>query len=444
MDSLVKRTVANQVVTCCETQHSTDFLSKEIKVGSNITAGDEYIQRLDRELEQKESLVRGIYQRANAASRDLNEEEGEMVVEARGRMEKIQKELDQAQEVNRIAYETRSKGRAVDQAIAVMKGKPDANSVEYRSVGAYMLDMWNSAQGSRDASDRLEVYSRAAQHQKTSDSLGVIPDPIVGPVIDFIDAARPLVSTIGTLALNSATFYRPIVTQHPAVAVQGTAGGPADEKTELVSQKMKIERKTVNAKTLGGYVNVSRQAIDFSSPSALDLVVNGLGQQYAIETEALVAGALASTTTTAVDYGSAPTGDTVAAAVWEAAGQAYNAVKGMGRLMIAIAPDVLGVFGPLFAPVNPQNAQSSGFEAGRFAQGQMGTISGIPVVMSAGLVPGEAFLFSTSAVECFEQRVGTLQVIEPSVFGLQVAYAGYFSTLVTESKAIVPLTGVGP
>ena len=69
----------------------------------------------------------------------------------------------------------------------------------------------------------------------------------------------------------------------------------------------------------------------------------------------------------------------------------------------------------------------------------MGTISGIPVVMSAGLLPGEAFLFSSSAIECFEQRVGTLQVVEPSVFGLQVAYAGYFSTLVTAEAAIVPL-----
>lgn len=408
-------------------------------MGSNITAGDEYIQRLDRELEQKESLVRGIYQRANAAGRDLNDEEGEMVVEARGRMEKIQKELDQAQEVNRIAYETRSKGRAVDQAIAIMKGKPDANQVEYRSVGAYMLDMWNSAQGNRDATDRLEVYGRAADHQRTGDSLGVIPDPIVGPVIDFIDAARPLVSSIGTMPLNNATFYRPIVTQHTAVALQGAAGGPADEKSELVSQKMTIERKTVNAKTLGGYVNVSRQAIDFSSPSALDLVVNGLGQQYSIETESLVAGALGGVGTPAVGYGATPTADTVASAVWSAAGTVYNAVKGMGRLMIAIAPDVLGTFGPLFAPVNPRDAQSPGFEAGRFAQGLMGTISGIPVVMSAGLVPGEAFLFSTAAIECFEQRVGTLQVVEPSVFGLQVAYAGYFSTLITEEAGIVPL-----
>jgi hypothetical protein len=311
--------------------------------------------------------------------------------------------------------------------------------VEYRTAGEFMLDMWNSAQGSREATDRLEVFHRTAAHQKTSDSLGVIPDPIVGPVIDFIDAARPLVSTLGTMALTSATFYRPIVTQHPTVGLQGTAGAAADEKSELDSQKMIITRKTVTAKTLGGYVNVSRQAIDFSSPSALDLVVNGLGQQYAIETEALVGDALGTTSTAAVSYGAVPTADLVAAAVWEAAGTVYTAVRGMGRLVIAIAPDVLGVFGPLFAPVNPRDAQSQGFEAGKFAQGLMGSIAGIPVVMSAGLGSGEAFLFSTAAIEAFEQRVGTLQVVEPSVFGLQVAYAGYFSTLVVEEDAIVPL-----
>lgn len=408
---------------------------------SNATASDEYIRRLETELREKESLVRGVYDRANAASRDINAEEGEMVAECRGRMEVIKGQMDQAQEVNRIAFETRSKGRAVDQAISIMKGKPETGDVEYRSAGEYMIDMWNSAQGSQASTDRLEVYSRAADHQRTGDLQGVIPDPIVGPVIDFIDAARPLVSTLGTLALTSATFYRPVVTQRPAVGFQGAAGGPADEKSELDSQKMIIDRLTVNAKTLGGYVNVSRQSIDFSSPSALDLVVNGLSQQYAIETEALVGAALNTTNTAAIGYGANPTAASVAAAIWAGVGRVYASVKGMGRLVLAISPDVLGDFGPLFAPVNPQNAQSTGFSAGGFAQGVMGTISGIPVVMSAGLGAGDAFLFSTAAIECFEQRVGTLQVVEPSVFGLQVAYAGYFSTLVVNDDAIVPLVG---
>lgn len=408
-------------------------------MASNATSSDEYIRRLEKELQEKESLVRGIYERANTGGRDVNDEEGNMVAECRGRMEVIKDQMEQAQEVNRIAYETRSKGRAVDQAIATMKGKPESGEVEYRSAGEYMIDMWNSAQGSQAAQDRLEVYMRSADHQKTSDTLGIIPDPIVGPVIDFIDAARPLVSTLGTLPLTNATFYRPVVTQHPTVGLQGTNGLAADEKSELDSQRMKIDRLTVNARTLGGYVNVSRQSIDFSSPSALDLVVNGLSQQYAIETEALTAAALNTTNTAAVSYGAVPTAATVASAIWDAAGSVYTAVKGMGRLVIAIAPDVLGDFGPLFNPVNPQNAQSAGFEAGRFAQGIMGNISGIPVLMSAGLGSGDAFLFSTAALECFEQRVGTLQVVEPSVFGLQVAYAGYFSTLVVNDDAIVPL-----
>ena len=297
--------------------------------------------------------------------------------------------------------------------------------------------MWQSAQGSREAAERLDIYTRAADHQKTSDSLGVIPDPIVGPIIDFIDAARPLVGVLGTLPLTSQTFYRPFVAQHTAVGLQGGTGLAAEEKTELTSQKMVINRKTVTAKTYGGYVNVSRQAIDFSNPSALDLVVNGLSQQYAIETEAAVGASLSSTETAPVLHNG--TAASVSAAVWSAVATCYSVTKGSGRVMLAVAPDVLSTYGPLFPPVNPRDQYSPGFEAGRFAQGIMGTIGGVPTVMSAGLASGEAYVFSSAALELFEQRVGTLQVVEPSVFGLQVAYAGYFSTLVVDDAAIIPL-----
>ena len=88
--------------------------------------------------------------------------------------------------------------------------------------------------GSRQAMERLEVYNRAAAHQKTSDNLGVVPDPIIGGVINFIDAARPTCHFLGPADLPSATWYRPKVTQHTLVAAQGSAGAAADEKSELV------------------------------------------------------------------------------------------------------------------------------------------------------------------------------------------------------------------
>lgn len=108
--------------------------------------------------------------------------------------------------------------------------------------------------------------------------------------------------------------------------------------------------------------------------------------------------------------------------------------------MIACSPDTLPTFADLFAPYGPFNQFGQGFEANRFGQGQMGVISGVATVMSAGLTTGQAFLYSTAAIEAYEQRIGTLQVVEPSVLGLQVAYAGYFSTLKIIDGGIVPLT----
>ena len=172
----------------------------------------------------------------------------------------------------------------------------------------------------------------------------------------------------------------------------------------------------------------------------MDIVIGDLAAQYAIKTEAATAAEIESTATTAVGYGATPTAATVAGALWEAVALAYTAVKGQGRLILAVSPGALGTFGPLFSPVNPQNAQSAGFNAGSFGQGVLGSISGVQVVMSAGLTAGTAYLFSTAAVEVFEQRIGSLQVTEPSVLGVQVAYAGYFAPLTIDDDAIIPLT----
>jgi uncharacterized protein YdiU (UPF0061 family) len=97
------------------------------------------------------------------------------------------------------------------------------------------------------------VYTRAAAHQKTSDNTGIIPIPQIGEVINFIDSSRPMVSAIGPREMPSQNWYRPLITQQPTVGVQGSAGAAADEKSELVSQKMTITKLTGTAVTYGGY-----------------------------------------------------------------------------------------------------------------------------------------------------------------------------------------------
>ena len=284
------------------------------------------------------------------------------------------------------------------------------------------------------------MFHRAAAHQKTSDNLGVIPDPIVGDVVNFIDSARPLVSVVGPQSLPSNTWHRPVVSQNPTVAVQGSAGAAADEKAELVSQKMTLTRLTANAVTYGGYVNVSRQNLDFTNGQVMDIVIQGLARQYAIQTEAALGTELDASTATAVGYGASPTAATIRTALWSAAEDIYSATAGQGRVVLALAPDRLPIFGPLFAPITGVTEDGEGLSAGSFNSGVIGSIQGIPTVMSAGLGSTKSFLFSTAAIEVFEQRVGTLQVTEPSVLGVQVAYAGYFTPLTIDDGGIIELT----
>lgn len=412
--------------------------------GTNVNANDTMVRRLEAELHECKVFTNGLVERANTGQRDLSEQEKELMAEKGARMTAIKGQLDQLEEIQRVGTEVTERARVVDHAISTARGKAIPEDVEkmYRSAGSYVLDMYGAYLGQREAQERLDVFNREAAHFKSSDATGLVPDPIIGKVLNFIDASRPIVSLLGAQPLPSEKWHRPKVTQHGAVAKQGTNGKAADQKTELTSQKMVISRLDAEAVTYGGYVNVAKQTIDFSQPGTLDLIINDLASEYAIETEAATAAALAAVATSAVSY-TATDGGTVAAALWEAAANVFSAVRGQGRLVLFVAPDRLRTFGPLFSPVGPMNQQGEGFLASKFSQGVMGTISGIPTVMSAGLDEGEAFLASTAAVEVYEQRVGALQVVEPSVLGIQVAYAGYFAPLVVEAGGVVPLSESG-
>jgi HK97 family phage major capsid protein len=404
----------------------------------NTRSSDAMIGRLQSEIEEKNSFIQGLIGGAQDKERDLTEAESAQLVEARGRIDSLSKQLDTLSSTVEIAAQVHNRSRELD--VAVGRARRGADTVEYRSAGAYLLDQYKACVNDAEAKERLEIYERAAAHQKTSDNTGLVPDPIIGDVINFVDAARPIVSFLGPRVMPSASWHRPKVTQHVTVGKQGSAGLAADEKTELVSQKMTITRIDGAAVTYGGYVNVSRQNIDFSNSAAMDAIVNDLAAQYAIQTEAAVGAALVASSNTIEVAGTGSAAFTQAnltPALWTAAANVYTATRGMGRVFLAVPPDQIGNWGVVFAPVNPQNSQSVGFEASQFGQGILGYISGIPVIVSSGITAGTVgIVASTAAVEVYEQRVGTLQVVEPSVLGVQVAYAGFFTPMTVETGGV--------
>jgi HK97 family phage major capsid protein len=393
---------------------------------------DQMLSRYAGELEERQTFIDGVIEDAETAGRDLNPQEMELLTRARDRISTINGLVQPLAESSRIAAESRSR---MAELAPLLSTERAPSAVEYRSAGAYVLDYWRAGLGVEDARARLDIFNRAAAHQTTGDNPGLLPAQMLEPVINWVDQSRPVVNFLGPRQLPSGSWNRPKISQHTNVAPQ------SGEKTELVSRKMIIGMVPVNAVTYGGYVNVSRQNIDWSQPAIMDIVINDLAGVYAQETEKALCVAIDTATTAGPVM---PTGPSSVAevnkAIWAAVGSVYTATKGAGQVAILVSPDMLGVVGPAFPAVNPTNSISPGFSAANFATGNAGSISGLPVIVSAGFDAGTIIVLSSAAVEVYEDRIGSLQVVEPSVLGVQVAYAGYFADIIIDPAAIIEIT----
>ena len=397
-------------------------------------ASDAMLARLQAEIEERRMFMDGLVEAAQADGRDLRPDEMELYNRARDRMKVVAGQMEPLREGAKIAMESAARTAELQQAYAVARN-PQAAVVEYRSAGAYVADMYLAGIGDDNAGQRLELYNRVAAHQTTADNPGLLPENIVQPLVNFVDAVRPIVNSIGPTDLGSGSWSYARVTQHTSVAKQ------AGEKTELASRKMLITKTPLGADTFGGYVNVSKQDINRTSPAILDMVINDLAGQYAVETEEEAADVLwAGGTAGPILPTGVNTPQQIATAIYTAAGSVFNATKGQGTTVIAMSPDMLGIIGPVFPPINPTNGFGIGFTAGGITQGQVGNISGITSIMSAALDTGQVVVYSTAAVKAFEYRYGALQVVEPSVWGVQVGYAGDFDVVVIEPTGVVKVT----
>jgi HK97 family phage major capsid protein len=394
-----------------------------------MRATDQMLARLSGEIAEKQNFIDGVVEAAENEGRDLTSQEMELVTRARTRQGELNDQAKPMQEAAEIAHESARRISEIGRLMGDQK-KP-VGEIAYRTAGEWTVDYIAAVTGSISAKERIEQYTRAAAHQTTADNPGLLPVQIVGDLINFVDQSRPLIGFFGARQMPSGSWSRPRITQHTNIAAQSA------EKTELVSRKMLIDSVPVVATTLGGYVNLSRQNQAWSQPAIMDIVVSDLAGQYAIETENAFADALmaAATAETALPTGAA-TAAQVSAALWTAVGNVYTATKGVGRLFQAVSPDMLGILGPLFAPVNPQNSQSTGFNAADIGSGTVGSISGVPVIVSAGLNAGSWLVGSTAGAEVYEDRIGVLSVIEPSVLGTQVAYGGFFADVVLVPTAL--------
>ena len=305
----------------------------------------------------------------------------------------------------------------------------------FRNVSAAAREYMQNSQSALQA---------AAGDVLTTDTPGLLPVPVLGPVFEDLNYIRPVVAAIGARAMpdggNQKTFIRPTWTTHTSVGTQSTELSGASATTPVIASNV------VTKTTLAGQVTLSVQDIDFTSPGSMDIILRDLAGQYMlasdnIAADAIVAGAQASGATWTV---TANDPSTLISAIYTAA---YNILLDTNFLPdhIFVAPGVWQALGAQLdaddRPVFPYVGA-----AGLMGVNAMGSANvtvantfnpfGLNLVADRNFAAGTMIVARGSACEFYEQLRGIMSVEVPGTLGRTFSYYGYVSTFIADADQV--------
>lgn len=388
------------------------------------------IDQLREQFVQTRAGIQAIDDRARAENRELTEDEGEQQAQLFVRAQQIGTELEPLAEHRRSIDATSlilsslgigDQPGAQHPAVAHGPGPgvTDVSPGEY--FASYLRSIHPDNPNMRaDLAAHVDRF-RTVATQTTADTPSLLPAPIVGPVISFIDANRYVVPTFTQRPLppKGKTFSRPRISQHVQVAEQ------AAELDELSSQKMTLTSDNVSKRTFGGSLQISQQDIDWTEPAALDLVFADFADIYMKRTDAAAAASLITAASGTVAWTSTSLG-TIMSSFATAATSVYSSAS-MMPTDAWVSLDVGLALGALTTSVGDLVFPNIGVgrlditEPGLGLNGPLG----LNLHICPNLVANTRIIGCKSYAEWYEERKGFLQVSFPSALKLELAYAGY-------------------
>ena len=307
----------------------------------------------------------------------------------------------------------------------------------------------NVAAAARDYMlSKQTALQAAAGDTLTTDTPGLLPVPVLGPVFDDLNYIRPVVAAVGARAMPDGgaqkTFIRPTWTTHPSVAAQSPELNPASATTPVIASNV------VTKTTLAGQVTLSVQDIDFTSPGALEIILRDLVGQYMLASDNVAADAIT-------------TGATASGATWTVASTdpsslfnalytaAYNILGATNFLPdhVFVDPNVWLYMGKQLdadkRPVFPY-AGAAGLmgvnAAGTANITQMNTFNpfGLNLVADRNFAASTLVVARGQAIEFYEQVKGIMSVEVPSTLGRTFSYYGYVATFIADSTQVQKIT----
>ena len=278
----------------------------------------------------------------------------------------------------------------------------------------------------------------AAPNVITTDIPGVLPLPIVQPTYNNFIGRRPVIDAVGVKAMpqGGKVFIRPEVTTHTSVAVQSA------ENAALQSGTFVVTDNQVTKGTYGGYVTLSEQSIDWSTPEIIGLVLDDMGRIYANATDNVAADNLKTGATVTSNFTAASGADPSYWSSWisSAATTILSGSNGNLPTHLFVSPDYWGVLmglsdtadRPLFPQIGPMNA------FGNLSPGQVnGVAFGLQVVVDRNFADNTIIVGDATGYEVFEQMKGAISIDVPSTLSRTIAFRGYLATLMIDASKFV-------
>jgi hypothetical protein len=318
----------------------------------------------------------------------------------------------------------------------------DGDGVVYRDMATYARDVILTGQGRvsgqiaaqfgdkneiEAARTRLELLKRTPANTLSSNVGGLTPQQHIAQIFQVIQTARPIVESAQRADLERGVLSYPKVTTRPVVAVQST------QKTEAGNTGMVIDMQTATASTYLGGGDLSWQAINWSTPNALDLWFRLVASDYALKTEqdaATVVSANAFLNNIASTLAATPTFAQFMTAVGAGYAEVY-ANSGRIANTIYMAPDRFGYMLGLTSDAFSQMVEV----------GQSG-IGPLQVLVSRGLNAGEIIVGDRDGLLVAETPGAPveLRVVEPAIGGVEVGLIGAFEAVVVDNGAFALIT----
>lgn len=400
-----------------------------------MSALTDHIDRRTAEAEVLNTNNEVAVARAAEEHRELNADEVAAIERDSAAMAAIQADIDRALNAQTAMDRVRETQARVSrqsplQRVTVTERPADPADVlrdAFPTLGDYMVTVSRALSGDTAAIERIE---RATADQTTADNPGLIPRPILGPVINLMDTTRPFIASITNRPLpKEGNFDRPVITQHVAIGVQ------AAEKTETASRKMLIGKLPVVAQTFAGHVDISRQDIRRTTPAIMQIIAEDFAVQYALETDNSAANEFVASVTGAPIMVTTWTASDILAAIFQGAQvplAAHEAVALPNTLWVS--PDVWGGLGGVVSP------NGAAIFPSLTPESSTGNVLGLKLVVDPFFPVNTAILGSSRLAEWYEDVDGLLQVADVPLYGQTVGYAGDGAFLNTAPASFVPLT----